>query len=71
MIEWLTGANGDWVGIAIAVGIVLVVAYAVASLAGRLARRALAGFAPADGDAGATGPSRMRCAPVTGSARCG
>ena len=55
MIEWLTGAHGDWVGIAIAVGIVLVVAYAAAALAGRLARRALAGFAPADGDAGATG----------------
>jgi small conductance mechanosensitive channel len=52
MIEWLVGPNGDWVGIAIAVGIALVVAYAVATLAGRLARRVLAGFATADGEAG-------------------
>ena len=71
MIEWLTGPSGDWVGIAIAVGIALVVAYAVASLAGRLARRALAGFATADGEAGAAAPSRMRFAPATGSGRCG
>ena len=55
MIEWLIGPSGDWVGIAIAVGIAVVVAYAVAVLAGRLARRALAGFAPADGEAGAAG----------------
>ncbi|MFI5078670.1 MAG: mechanosensitive ion channel family protein, partial [Vicinamibacteria bacterium] len=56
MIEWLIGPSGDWVGIAIAVGIAVVVAYAVAVLAGRLARRALAGFAPADSEAGAAGP---------------
>jgi small-conductance mechanosensitive channel len=55
MIEWLIGSNEDWVGIAIAVGIALVVAYAVASLAGRLARRALAGLATADGETGAAG----------------
>jgi len=55
MIEWLIGPSGDWVGMAIAVGIAVVVAYAVAVLAGRLARRALAGFAPADGEAGAAG----------------
>ena len=37
MIEWLTGPHDDWAGIAIAVGIAVVVAYAVAILAGRLA----------------------------------
>jgi small-conductance mechanosensitive channel len=53
MIEWLIGPSGDWVGIAIAVGIALVVAYTAAALAGRLARRALAGFATADAETGA------------------
>ena len=53
MIDWLTGPHDDWAGIAIAVGIALVVAYTVAILAGRLARRALAGFAHPDGEPGA------------------
>ena len=60
MIEWLTGTSGDWVGISIAVGIALVVAYAVASLAGRLARRAVAGFATADGEASTTVADAVR-----------
>jgi moderate conductance mechanosensitive channel len=51
MIEWLVGPHDDWAGIAIAVGIALVVAYTAALLAGRLARRALAGFTAADGEA--------------------
>jgi small conductance mechanosensitive channel len=50
MIEWLIGPHDDWAGIAIAVGVALVAAYLVAALAGRLARRALAGFATIDGE---------------------
>jgi moderate conductance mechanosensitive channel len=53
MIEWLIGPDGDWVGLAIAAGIALALAYTTAALAGRLARRALAGFAAAGGEGGA------------------
>jgi small conductance mechanosensitive channel len=60
MIEWLIGPTGDWVGISIAVGIALVAAYSVAWLAGRLARRALAGSAPADGEPNAAVLDAMR-----------
>ena len=52
VIDWLGGAGGDWSGIAMAAGIAVIVAYAAASLAGRLARRAVAGFASTDGEAG-------------------
>ena len=52
MIEWLTGPHDDWAGLAIAVGLAVVAAYAAASLAGRLARRVLAWFAATDGEGG-------------------
>ena len=56
MIEWLTGPHAGWEGISIAVGIALVAAYGAAALAGRLARRVLAGFSHPDGESGpATG----------------
>ncbi len=52
VIDWLGGAGGDWSGIAMAAGIAVVVAYAASALAGRLARRAVVGFASTDGEAG-------------------
>ena len=69
MIEWLTGPHDDWAGLAIAVGLAVVAAYAAASLAGRLARRVLAWFAATDGEAAL--PLRMPSAPAMASGRCG
>jgi small conductance mechanosensitive channel len=47
--EWLTGPHGGWDGIAMAVGLAVLVAYGVATLAVRLTCSALANFAFADG----------------------
>jgi small conductance mechanosensitive channel len=44
MLDRLLGTNGDWSSIALAVGIAVLAAYAAASLAARLARRALSSF---------------------------
>jgi moderate conductance mechanosensitive channel len=49
VIEWLTGPQGGWGGVAIAVGIAVLVAYGVAVFAVRLVCSALATFAFADG----------------------
>ncbi|MEO5819929.1 MAG: mechanosensitive ion channel family protein [Vicinamibacteraceae bacterium] len=51
VIEWIAGPHGGWDGIAFAVGIAVLVAYAVAAVAVRLARSALANFAFAEGAA--------------------
>jgi small conductance mechanosensitive channel len=52
VIQWLTGGTGDgWEGIALAIGIAVLVAYSLASLAVRLACSALQNFAFADGAA--------------------
>ena len=60
MIEWLTGPHDDWAGLAIAVGLAVVAAYAAASLAGRLARRVLAWFAATDGEGGSAVADALR-----------
>jgi moderate conductance mechanosensitive channel len=49
VIEWIAGPHGGWDGIALAIGIAVLVAYGVAALAVRLACSALANFAFADG----------------------
>jgi small conductance mechanosensitive channel len=48
VIEWFAGPHGGWDGIALAVGVAVVAAYALATLAVRLACSALANFAFAD-----------------------
>jgi small conductance mechanosensitive channel len=55
VIDWLGGAGGDWAGMAIAIGIAVLAAYAAAALVGRLARRALAALA-----AGEDGQAQVR-----------
>jgi len=49
VISWIAGPHGGWDAIALAVGIAVLVAYGVATLAVRLGCAALANFAFADG----------------------
>jgi small conductance mechanosensitive channel len=49
VIEWIAGPHGGWDGIALAVGVAVLVAYGVATLAVRLTCSALSNFAFAEG----------------------
>ncbi len=49
VIEWIAGPHGGWDGIALAVGVAVLAAYGIATLAVRLACSALSNFAFADG----------------------
>jgi len=51
IIEWIAGPHGGWDGVAIAVGIAVLAAYAASALAVRLSAAALANFASAEGAA--------------------
>jgi small conductance mechanosensitive channel len=58
VIDWIAGRHGGWDGVALAVGIAVLAAYAVATLAVRLTCSALAQFAFAEGTADRRGQWR-------------